>query len=107
MPTAIAFQDGPCAGESTSVTPTILARGWLTCGGATYNLQALAPNLYVAYETSSSSSFDLAAIAPDVLGGWDDVRRTLGATVPAQLARAQRLLGIARRSLGPRRKVRR
>ena len=107
MAIGVAFQDGPCAGESTSVTPAILARGWLTCGGATYNIQGLAPNLYVAYETSASSDFNLGAIAPDILGGWDDVRRTLGATVPAQLARAQRLLGIARRSLGPRRKVRR
>jgi hypothetical protein len=102
----VTFQDGPCKGQATTVTNTQLAAGTVECGGVSYQIQGLAPNLYVAYQTASGGSGGLGTLAPDLLAGYADLQKAVTRDLWPALARVERYNALALSALKPTRKLR-
>jgi hypothetical protein len=102
----VTFQDGPCKGQATTVTTTQLASGSVECGGVSYQIQGLAPNLYVAYETAGGGTGGIGTLAPDLLAGYADLQKAVTRDLWPALERVQRYNTLALNALKPTRKLR-
>lgn len=105
MPT-VTFQDGPCKGQATTVTTTQLQAGSVECGGVSYQIQGLAPNTYIAYETPGGGTVGIGTLAPDLLSGYSDLQKAVTSDLWKGLALVDRYNAVALNALKTGRKVR-
>lgn len=102
----VKLEGGPCDGRYVPLSETGLARGFLSCGGVTYQIEGQAPGVYVGVPQSTGTGGTLQDIAPDVFAGWDHLRHALAKDLWPALSVARRNNRAALRVLTTRRKVR-
>jgi hypothetical protein len=97
--TSVHLQGGPCDGRYVSVSDTLLAQGYLTCQGVTYQIEGQAPGIYVGVPQTAGTGGALQDLVPDVYAGFYDLRRALTKKLRPALANAQRSNQIALHAL--------
>lgn len=99
MPSTVGFQDGPCAGKVESVPDSLAAIGKIQCGGKVYYLTQTGSHTFAASVHEPSTPTNPLSIAPDLFGGWDDLRHSLADRLKPALHAARQNDLAALRSL--------
>lgn len=103
----ILFDDGPCHDQLVPITNTQIARGWTTCGGARYTIVDVGATALVGRVVGGGGPPTLAELAPDLLSGYHDLKRSLARRLWPALNEARKYDLAALRALSRRSKVKR
>lgn len=113
MATAVGLVGGPCDGQTVNASDATLKSGKLTCKGTEYlRTDAIHVGDLITFATQAaidkagSGSSTSGANAPQALGGWADLRRSVNQTIPSAVRRMRATQNAALRELRHGRRVR-